>query len=430
MDLSTPKGTKDFTVELEIIRKKIVSEIEDIFQKYGYDPITTPIVEYWDTLKGKYGEEAENKLIWRFKLPFSEREYALKYDNTVPLARYYAKYRPLLPFKRYTIDRVFRYDEPQKGRYREFWQADVDILGSPYPEADAEILKVFNEVFERLGFRDFRILINDRRIMDTIFSGFGIEYISKVYRIIDKLDKVGLENVKRELLEFLDKDKVERIINLISLEDKEALEYISRFKGVEEYVEDIKTIIDLSDSNKIIYKPSLVRGLDYYTGMVFEVVYNEYPGSLGGGGRYDDLIEVFAGSKVPAVGGSVGINRVMDLGIDLGIFKVDKKTYTEIAVIYIGDTFRKAWNIANDLRKEGFKVYIDLMRSKFKKQIEYAISKDIRYLIIVGEEDLKENMVTFQDRYLKKREKVDLKDLINLLNKKKYLIEVDNNYNY
>ncbi|RIB35499.1 MAG: histidine--tRNA ligase [Candidatus Nanoclepta minutus] len=418
MDLSTPKGTKDFTVELEIIRKKIVSEIEDIFQKYGYEPITTPIVEYWDTLKGKYGEEAENKLIWRFKLPFSEREYALKYDNTVPLARYYAKYRPLLPFKRYTIDRVFRYDEPQKGRYREFWQADVDILGSPYPEADAEILKVFNEVFERLGFRDFRILINDRRIMDTIFSGFGIEYRSKVYRIIDKLDKVGLENVKRELLEFLDKDKVERIINLISLEDKEALEYISRFKGVEEYVEDIKTIIDLSGSNKIIYKPSLVRGLDYYTGMVFEVVYNGYPGSLGGGGRYDDLIEVFAGSKVPAVGGSVGINRVMDLGIDLGIFKVDKKTYTEIAVIYIGDTFRKAWNIANDLRKEGFKVYIDLMRSKFKKQIEYAISKDIRYLIIVGEEDLKENMVTFQDRYLKKREKVDLKDLINLLNKK------------
>jgi len=418
MSLNPPKGTKDFTVELEILRKKIVNIIESVFQKYGFDPITTPLVEYWDTLKGKYGEEAEKKLIWRFKLPFSEREYALKYDNTVPLARYYAKYRPTLPFKRYTIDRVFRYDEPQKGRYREFWQADVDILGSPYPEADAEILKVFDEVFDRLGFGYSRILINDRRLMDTVLLNLGIENRLEVYRIIDKLDKIGLENVKKELMEILDRDKVEKIEEIIILENEEALEYISKYNGTEKYIEDIKTIMDLSGSKRIVYKPSLVRGLDYYTGMVFEVVYRGNVGSLAGGGRYDNLIELFSKVKVPAVGGSIGINRVMDLGIDLGIFRVDKKTYTEIAIIYVGNTFRKAWEIANNLREEGFKVYIDLMRNKFKKQIDYAISKDIRYLIIVGEEDLKENKVTFQDRYLKEREKVDLSDLINLLNEK------------
>jgi len=415
MLLDPPKGMKDFTPELEILRKNIISIIEEVFQKYGFDPISTPTVEYWDTLRGKYGEEAEEKLIWRFKLPFSNKEYALKYDNTVPLARYYAKYRPLSPFKRYVIDRVFRYDEPQKGRYREFWQADVDILGSYYPEADAEILMVFDEVFRKLGFDGFKILINDRRIMDVIFSNLGIEDVLKVYRIVDKLDKIGLENVKNELLKFLDKDKVERIVEIISLEGEEALEYVSKFKGVDKYVEEIKLIIDLSGSKNIIYKPSLVRGLDYYTGMVFEVVYKEGFGSLAGGGRYDNLIELFAKTKVPAVGGAIGINRVMDIGIDLGIFKVDKKTYTEIAVVYIENTFREAWNIANSLRREGFKVYIDLARNKFKKQIEYVVNKDIRYLIIVGEEDLKENKVTFQDRYLKRRERVDIGNLIDFL---------------
>jgi len=415
MSLNPPRGMKDFTPELEILREKMVSIIEEVFQKYGFDPITTPIVEYWDTLKGKYGEEAEKKLIWRFKLPFSDKKYALKYDNTVPLARYYAKYRPLLPFKRYTIDRVFRYDEPQKGRYREFWQADVDILGSYYPEADAEILMVFDEVFKRLGFEGFRILINDRRIMEIVLSNLGVGDKLRVYRIIDKLDKIGLEGVKKELLEFLDKDKVEKILEIISLEGEEVLEYISRFKGADKYVEEIRLIIDLSGSRNIIYKPSLVRGLDYYTGMVFEVVYKKGFGSLAGGGRYDNLIELFAKVRIPAVGGAIGINRVMDLGIDLGIFKLDRKTYTEIAVVYVGNTFREAWNIANNLRKEGFRVYIDLNRNKFKKQIEYVVNKDIRYLIIVGEEDLKENKVTFQDRYLKRREKVDIGNLIDFL---------------
>jgi len=418
MSLNPPKGTKDFTVELEILRKKIVNIIENIFQKYGFDPITTPMVEYWDTLKGKYGEEAEKKLIWRFKLPFSEKEYALKYDNTVPLARYYSKYRPALPFKRYTIDRVFRYDEPQRGRYREFWQADADILGSPYPEADAEILKVFDEVFYRLGFKDFKILINDRRVMDIVLLNLGIENRLEVYRIIDKLDKIGLDNVKRELVRILNIDKVEKIEEIIGLEGEEALEYISKYNEAEKYIENIREIMELSGSNRIVYKPSLVRGLDYYTGMVFEIVYKENIGSLAGGGRYDNLVELFSKVKIPAVGGSVGINRVMDLGIDLGIFKADKKTYTEIAIIYVGNTFKKAWEIANSLREEGFNVYIDLMRNKFKKQVDYAISKDIRYLIIVGEEDLKENKVTLQDRYLKEREKVDLKDIVNILNEK------------
>jgi len=415
MSLNPPKGMKDFTSEIEILRKKIISIVEEVFQKYGFDPISTPTVEYWDTLKGKYGEEAEKKLIWRFKLPFSDKKYALKYDNTVPLARYYAKYRPLLPFKRYVIDRVFRYDEPQKGRYREFWQADVDILGSFYPEADAEILMVFDEVFKKLGFEEFKILINDRRVMDIILSNLGIEDRLKVYRTIDKLDKIGLENVKKELLEFFDKDKVNKIIEIISLEGEEALEYISKFSEASRYVEDIKLMMDLSNSKNIIYKPSLVRGLDYYTGMVFEVVYKEGFGSLAGGGRYDNLIELFAKTRVPAVGGSIGINRVMDIGIDLGVFKIDKKTYTEIAVIYIENTFKEAWNIANSLRKEGFNVYIDLARNKFKKQIEYVVNKDIRYLIIVGEEDLMENKVTFQDRYLKRRERIDIGSLIEFL---------------
>ncbi len=425
--LLPPKGTRDFPPELAILRKEVFEKIERIFQRFGFDPIITPIVEYWETLKGKYGEEAENKLIWRFKLPYSKKEYALRYDHTVPLARFFARFQPKLPFKRYVIDRVYRYEEPQKGRYREFWQADFDIVGSKEPESDAEILLVVDTVFREFNFENYTIKVNDRRLLKGIFEEelkIPDNLILPVYRAIDKLDKIGIEGVKKELEKLgLDKEKIEKIVEIINLKGEEVLEEAEKKyeknENVKIAVESLRNILDLLPEKarkRIEIDLSLVRGLDYYTGMIYEAVVDKPRiGSLSGGGRYDNLIGLFLKKDVPAVGGSIGVERLIDAGIELGIFKLDKKTYTQIAVIYIGDTFREAWEIANELREAGFNTYIDLMRRNFKKQMEYVIEKGIRYLVIVGEKDLKEGKVTFQDRGTKKRIKVEREKLVGFL---------------
>ncbi|MEM1804822.1 MAG: histidine--tRNA ligase [Nanopusillaceae archaeon] len=404
---------KDFNVDYEILRRKIISIIEEEFQKYGFEPILTPIVEYWETLKGKYGEEAENMLIWRFKLPFSEKEYALKYDNTVPLARFYAKYRPPLPFKRYTIDRVFRYDEPQKGRYREFWQADADIIGSPYPEADAEIIELFDRIFKKLGFKNFYIYINDRELIENLFKFFKVSF-KDVYTIIDKLDKIGIEGVKKELSKKFNENLVEKIINIISLKGQEAIDEISKIdkEEIKERINVLNKIIEMSGSKNLLYNPALVRGLEYYTGMVFEIVTEEFQISLAGGGRYDNLIGLFTKSQVPAVGGSLGINRILDIGIENKIFDINKKTIIDVAVIYIKqDLYEEALKIARKLRDLGLRAYIDVSRKKFKNQVEYVVTKNIRYLVIIGEKEIKEKRITVQDRSEKRKYTLNIEEI-------------------
>ena len=425
--MQPPKGTRDFSPEMTILRKEIFTKIEKIFQKFGFDPIITPIVEHWETLKGKYGEEAENKLIWRFKLPYSKKEYALRYDHTVPLARFFARFQPKLPFKRYVIDRVYRYEEPQKGRYREFWQADFDIVGSREPESDAEILLVVDAVFREFNFENYKIKVNDRRLLRGIFEeGLRLHdnLILQVYRVIDKLDKIGIDGVKKELKELgLDSEKINKITDIIALRGEEVLEEAEikygKNKNVKISVDNLKSILDLLPERtrkRVEIDLSLVRGLDYYTGMIYEAVVDKPKiGSLSGGGRYDNLVGLFTKKNIPAVGGSIGVERLIDAGLELGIFKLDKKTYTQIAVIYIGNTFKDAWEIANKLREEGFNTYIDLMKRNFKKQMEYIVEKDIRYLIIVGEKDLKEEKVTFQDRITKERIKVEKEKLVKFL---------------
>jgi histidyl-tRNA synthetase len=410
-----PSGLRDFPPEIKILRNKIFSKIEEIFQRFGFDPIETPTIEYWDTLKGKYGEEAENKLIWRFKLPYSDKEYALRYDQTVPLARFFSNHRPNLPFKRYVIDKSYRYENPQKGRYREFYQADFDIIGSKEPESDAEILNIVNFIFKEFNFSNYKIIINDREFLRFVFEknlNINEEKIKKVYTIIDKLDKIGIENVKKELNNVVG-ELSDKIVELISLKNQEVIDYLSKYEEISKEINYFNNILDLlNDKSKIEINLSLVRGLDYYTGMIYEAIV-EKPriGSLSGGGRYDNLLKLFTKEEIPAVGGSIGVERLIDAGIELGIFKIDKKTYTEICVIYFEDTFKDAWNICNKLREIGLNCYIDLMRRDFDKQVKYAVDKDIRFLLIVGKKELSENSVLLQDRYTRERIKISINNL-------------------
>lgn len=410
-----PSGLRDFSNEIKILRNKIFSKIEEIFKRFGFDPIETPTIEYWDIMKGKYGEEAENKLIWRFKLPYSDKEYALRYDQTIPLARFFSNHRPNLPFKRYVIDKSYRYENPQKGRYREFYQADFDIVGSKEPESDAEILNIVNFIFKEFNFSNYKIVINDREFLRFVFEknlNINEEKIKKVYTIIDKLDKIGIENVKRELNNVVG-GLSDKIVEIISLKDQEVIDYLSKYEEISKEINYFNNILDLlNDKSKIEINLSLVRGLDYYTGMIYEAIV-EKPriGSLSGGGRYDNLLKLFTNEEIPAVGGSIGVERLIDVGIELGIFKIDKKTYTEICIVYFEDTFKDAWNICNKLREIGLNCYIDLMRRDFDKQIKYAVDKDIRFLLIVGKKELSENNVLLQDRYTKERIKISINNL-------------------
>ena len=420
-----PSGLRDFPNEIKILRNKIFSKIEEIFQRFGFDPIETPTIEYWNTLKGKYGEEAENKLIWRFKLPYSDKEYALRYDQTIPLARFFSNHRSSLPFKRYVIDKSYRYENPQKGRYKEFYQADFDIIGSKEPESDAEILNIVDFIFKEFNFSNYKIIINDREFLRFVFEkklNISEEKIKKVYTIIDKLDKIGTENVNRELNNIVG-ELSDKIIEIISLRNQEVIDYLSKYEEISKEINYFNNILDLlNDKNKIEINLSLVRGLDYYTGMIYEAIVEKPKiGSLSGGGRYDNLLKLFTNEEIPAVGGSIGVERLIDAGIELGIFKIDKKTYAEICVIYFEDTFKDAWNICNKLREIGLNCYIDLMRRDFNKQIKYATDKDIRFLLIVGKKELSENNVLLQDRYTKERIKIqisNLKDIYGIVKNK------------
>jgi len=405
------KGFRDFDPKIQKIRQKVFEKLIKIFESFGFEPLETPIIELWETLRGKYGEEAEKKLVWRFKLPYSEKEYALRYDLTVPLARFFAEKRPKLPFKRYQIGPVFRYDEPQKGRYREFYQADFDIVGSKYPESDAEILNVVDKVFSEFKI-DYKIKINHRGIVEGIIKNLNLQdKFFEICRIIDKKDKIGIKKVKDELEKIT--HKANNILEIITLPFEEIKEKLEKIEECKNGLKNIEEILEFVNSKNLEIDLSTVRGLDYYTGMVFEVVSNIKIGSLSGGGRYDNLIEKFTNLKVPAVGGSIGIERLIDALLELKILKEEK--IIDIGIVYTElEVLKDAWKIANEVR-EIANVYIDVSRKSFRDQISYLVNKNVRYLIVVGKEDLKNNEVTFQDRETRERMKVKIKELKNFL---------------
>ena len=420
------KGTRDFEPKVQILRKKVFEKIEKIFRKYGFVPFETPLVERWSLLKGKYGKEAEKKLVWRFKVPFSKEEYCLRYDLTVPLARFYARFQPPLPFKVYRIERVFRYDEPQKARYREFWQADFDIVGSDSFLADAEILNVAIDVFKEFGFSDFEVRINDRRILFGIFRKFGIKdekTIFEIFRIVDKMDKIGKEGVLKELEKIKIKKKLkEKIKDFLTQAENSSFESLEKFEDIEEVKkakEKLEKIMSLvKDKQKIKFDLWLVRGLDYYTGMIFEVVIKKPKiGSLAGGGRYDELIGSLINKKIPAVGGSIGVERLMDAALELGILKKDQKTYVKVGIIFLkGVEVRVAFEIAERLRENGIEVWSGLKEYKnVVDGIKDLEKRGIDYALIIGKKELKTKKFTLQNLKTRERKELEIRELIKFL---------------
>ena len=410
--VQTLKGFRDFLPQQMRKRQYVINKLKEVFESFGFEPLETPALEYEEILLGKYGEEGD-KLMYRFT-DNGDRRVALRYDQTVPLARVVAQYGNQLPtpFKRYQIQPVWRAENTQKGRFREFLQCDIDTVGTPSANADLEILQVAYQSLKKLGFNDFKILINDRNIFSKLLVRIGVKEkdLPKVIRSIDKFKKIGKDGVIDELIKNgFDKDLSTSIV--LTMEQAEQTIYLT----------ELFCILGEEDSaleySKFEFDPTLARGLDYYTSLIFEAEIEGYEaGSVLGGGRYDNLIGMFSGSKVPAVGFAFGFDRLIGAMDQLGLFP-DNLTTTKVLVtefsMNLGLDSIKA---ANKLRKANINTELWLESdTKLEKQLKYADLKGIPYVVIIGPEEAKNNTVTIKNLKDKTQETLSLDELISKL---------------
>jgi histidyl-tRNA synthetase len=406
------KGMRDHLPEAMILRHYIVDTLTHVFERYGFEPLQTPLIEYAETLEGKIGDD--EKLIYRFE-DHGGRKVALRYDQTVPLARVVAQYEGqlILPWRRYAIGQSYRGERPGRGRYRELWQADVDIVGSASPLADAEIIAILTESLAALGFTGYTTLLNHRQVLGGIarVAGLAEDAAAGIYRAIDKLDKIGPDGVRTELLNSgVGAQAAARILDLIMLRGApfDVLEALS-----EQLASDERALAALENLRAIIVHlqelmvppaaysvvPHLARGLSYYTGVVFESVIETPPmGSLLGGGRYDNLIGAFAGHAIPTVGLAFGIERLHDLMEELGLGPLTRMIAEAFVTLFGPDLAGAALQLAHELRAAGLKIETALdAREKLSKQFKYADRKRIPYALVVGPDELARGEVVLKD---------------------------------
>ncbi len=391
INVQTLKGFRDFLPKDAKKREYVINTLKKVFESYGFEPLETPSLEYEGVLTGKYGDEGD-KLMYKFK-DLGGRNVALRYDQTVPLARVVAQYQNDLPmpFKRYQIQNVWRAENTQKGRYREFMQVDIDIVGSPSLRADAEIIACALKAIRKLGFENAKVLVNDR----SIFK----DWKPTVFSAIDKWDKIGKDGVSKELIQKgFEKQWIEKLFN--NFDDKKPPPNIeSVFNFLKEY--------SIEKDKDIIFKSRLARGLDYYTSTIFEIVSEDYPyGSLAGGGRYDNLIGIFAGKQIPAVGFSFGFDRLFEAMDELNLFPAGPS----VTKVLVTSTNERAFEIANTLRENGINTEIYLDEKDLEKQLKYADKKDIPYSIIFDKEKL-----ILKDMIRRTQETLTLEEIIKKL---------------
>lgn len=407
-NVQTLKGFRDFLPEQMRKRQYVIGVIKNVFESYGFDPLETPALEYEDILLGKYGEEGD-KLLYRF-VDNGDRKVALRYDQTVPTARVAAQYQNTLPnpFKRYQIQPVWRAENTQKGRYREFLQCDGDIIGVDSPLADAEVIAVTAKILEELGFKNYKILINDRTIFEMLAERAEINSkdLLSVIRTIDKLKKIGREGVLNELGNkgF----STERAMYI--LQTLEGAQKTNRIQEIESYLTQLGI-----NKNSYEYSPTLARGLDYYTGLIFEIEIPEYPaGSIAGGGRYNNLIGMFAEKQIPAVGFAFGFDRLLEAMDALSLFPNALQSTQVLVTIFSPDLIKKSIEVCTLLRKKKIKaeLFVDA-DAKLEKQFKYADLKNIPYAVVIGPDEAISNTVKLKNLQTREQKKVTIKELPN-----------------
>lgn len=427
IDIRVPKGFRDLSPEQMVLREELFQIMKKIFWKYGFRPLETPSLEYFEILKGKMGEEAEN-LLYNFT-DRGDRELGMIYDLTVPLSRYVAMTPQLItPFKRYQIQRVWRAEKPQKGRYREFYQCDVDIVGEKGMMADAEIVTMLNEVFEAIGFTKFIININNRKILAGIveYAGLDADSMVAVCRSIDKMDKIGRDGVMKELTkngfsqEVIDKifdvldcagatsDKMAQIEGKLGDIDI-ASEGIGELKKLFAYIHELGVPDERYEFN--LY---LSRGLDYYTGPIFETVLTEIPnfGSISGGGRYDNLIGLFRKHPLPAVGTSFGFDRILAAMEELEMFP-ERKSRTEVLIVPFNKRMiHPGLSLTAMLREADINAEIYFKPGKLRRQLGYASDRNIPIALILGPDEWEKKEVSLKNMVKEEQVQIPLDEIV------------------
>jgi len=414
------RGMRDFLPEDIRRREYVVGVIRDVYDRYGFEPLETPAVENIDTLLGKYGDEG-NKLIFKI-LKRGEHEatgqadLALRYDLTVPLARVVAEYQAKLPkfSKRYQIQPVWRADRPARGRFREFYQCDIDAIGSSSLVVEAEMCAAASDVLTTLGFTDFTIRLNHRRLLTQMLTLSGLPENSHgaALVVIDKLDKVGRENVIAELVGVVSGNvNAGKMLDMFLMEsvlsNEEKLQRLRRYFESSlvpaDVLDDLAALLKLSEqtsaADHMRLDPSLARGLSYYTGAIMEITVPDLPGSLGGGGRYDNLIGLFLGREVPACGFSFGLERILVVMDERTMFpeSVAGRSADVMVTLWNQQSESEAIALAGALRRERLRVDVYPEPDKLGKQFKYASSRNIPFVIVIGDDEKAAGTATVKD---------------------------------
>lgn len=447
---SIPKGTRDYSPEIMVKRNYIFDTIKSVFKLYGYMPLETPAMENLSTLMGKYGEEGdkllfkilnsgdflsnvpENELTEKNSLKLTQRiaEKGLRYDLTVPFARFVVQHQSEItfPFKRYQIQPVWRADRPQKGRYREFYQCDVDVVGSDSLLNEVELIQIVDEVYHRLKLR-VKLLINNRKVLAGIAETVGYpDKLTDITVAIDKMDKIGLENVNAELREKgLTEEAIQKLQPILHIEGnhKEKLEKLrfilqnseTGLKGIEELETVFGYLTELPVKMEVKLDLTLARGLSYYTGAIFEVkALDAEMGSITGGGRYDDLTGIFGLKNVSGVGISFGADRIFDVMTQLNLFPEDTHTTTRVLFVNFGSKEERfCLPLLQQLRQAGINAEIYPEAAKMKKQMTYADKKHIPFVALVGESEINEGIVSLKNMTTGEQLNVKITELISQL---------------
>jgi histidyl-tRNA synthetase len=404
----TLPGFLEYLPAEQLAFNKMKDTITGVYESFGFVPLDTPVLERQEVLLAKAGGETEKQI---YCLEKGDEKLALRFDLTIPLARYVSEHfaNLIFPFRRYHVAKVYRGERPQRGRFREFYQADIDIVAeNELPLInDAEIVKVIYEVFTKLALGKFTVRLNNRKLLNGFFAGLDLsKEASDILRIIDKIDKIGRDQVQELLLAFeIEAEKVTKILNFVSIKDSvitelEALNIKNEIfaQGLSEIKEVISYLKDFGvpDDNYIV-DLTIARGLDYYTGTVYETVLNEYPqiGSVCSGGRYNDLAGFYSDKKLPGVGVSIGLSRLFYQLLEAGLVKINQATSADI--LLVSENLAAASKLADDLRAEGLAVIGAYGTDKFKKKLTLANRLGVKAVIILGEDEIKANYFSVKD---------------------------------
>ena len=426
----TLSGFMELLPNDQILFNQMMDTIEETYQRFGFLPLDTPIIELSEVLLAKAGGETE-KQIYRFTR--GDTDLSLRFDLTVPLAKYVAKnYGNLsFPFRRYQIGKVYRGERTQKGRYREFYQCDIDIIGDGNLDLinDAELPSVIYMIFTKLGFSNFTIKINNRKILNGLFESIGQKENSvEILRIIDKIDKIGKDAVKEELEKInVEKDQIDKIIKFIEIEgtNDEKIEKLKALKienevfnkGLDEldYVVKNMRLFGIPEAN-IMIDLTIARGLDYYTGTVYETFLNDYRelGSVCSGGRYENLAENYTDKKLPGVGISIGLTRLFYKLQELNLIKAEKKSISDVLIIPMVEDLSVPIKVANTLRSNGINTEVYLNNKKLKAKFKYADKLEIPYVIVIGEDEIEKQVVKLKDMKTGEEKEIPLSEIDSL----------------